>query len=190
MQDRLVIPGNDDVRAQRSRDELAWALIALMRDRSYDDISVQDICAQAGVGRSTFYAHFADKDEMFVRHIVVFGEWMGGRCAWDGVANGYRFEIEFLLNHVRDMRPVYDSLMKSRKVDLIVKVWRNKFADGFERIIRALRGDEPATMPPELLAQHLAGTVVNLLTWWLDHHYPMEPADVQQQFGRLVAGLR
>lgn len=191
MQDRQVIPGkSDDARALRSRDELAWALIGLMHEKSYDDISVLDICERAGVGRSTFYTHFTDKDEMFVRHIVLFGDMMGQRLNWDPAANAFSFDLRFVLTHVRDMRPVYDSLARSRKIDLVVNVWRNKFAEGFEKRIRELRGDATPSMPADLLAWHIASTAIGLLTWWLDHGYPLEPQAMEDNFHRLLAGLR
>lgn len=191
VQDRLVIPGaSDDVRARRSRDELAWALVALMHDSSYDDIAVQDICERAGIGRSTFYAHFADKDDLFIRHVVVFAEWMGQRLSWDGVAGSYRFDLRFLLEHVRDMRPVYDSLVRSRKAELITRVWQNNFAIGFERCIVQVRRGTPHPIDARLLAQHLAGSVINLMQWWLDHHAPMDPAQLDDQFHRMIAGLQ
>lgn len=178
------------MRARRSRDDLAWALVALMHDRAYDDITVQDICERANVGRSTFYAHFQDKDEMFVRHVVLFGEWMGRQFGWNGAANRYQFGFEFLANHVRDMRPVFDSLAKCGKIDLIVKVWRNNFAAGFERTIVSVRGDEPQPVPAALVAQHIAGAAMTLLIWWVDHHYPMEARELDAHFHRLIANVR
>lgn len=191
MRDRLAIPGpSDDIRARRSRDELAWALIGLMQTRSYDDISVQDICERAGIGRSTFYSHFADKDEMFVRHIVVFAEWMANRLGWNAATNSYCFDLCFLLEHVREMRPVYESLARSRKVELVTKVWQNTFSIGFERCITQIRDPSPHALDARLLAQHLAGTVINFMQWWLDHHYPMEPALVDEQFHRVIAHLK
>lgn len=191
MPNRLVIPGKtDDVRAKRSRDELAWALMALMHEKSYDDISVLDICERAGIGRSTFYAHFTDKDEMFVRHIVLFGEMGGQRLQWDAAANGYRFNLRFVLEHVREMRPVYDSLARSRKVELVLGVWRNKFAEGFEKRIRESRGAESPAFPADLLAWHIASSAITLLAWWLDHGYPLEAQAMEDHFHRLLAGLR
>jgi hypothetical protein len=40
------------------------------------------------------------------------------------------------------------------------------------------------------LAQHIAGTVVQLLGWWMEHHCPSEPQAMEEHFHRLVAGLR
>ncbi|MGN1022866.1 MAG: TetR/AcrR family transcriptional regulator [Lachnospiraceae bacterium] len=40
------------------------ALLQLLKDRDYADLSVSDIAKQAGVHRATFYRHFSSKDEV------------------------------------------------------------------------------------------------------------------------------
>jgi AcrR family transcriptional regulator len=187
----LPIPGDsDDARAVRTRDALATALITLMDGRPFDDISVQDICERAGVGRSTFYAHFQDKDEMFVRHIVVFGRTLGEKLGWDPSRGSYRFPVAGMFEHVRRMRPMIESLTKSRKAEFVMKVWQNNLAEVFERRIGRDRGATNAAIPAEILAQQLAGTVITLLTWWLDHHCPFEAQQMEEQWERLVSGLK
>lgn len=42
------------------------ALVALILERGWDAVSVKDVCERADVGRSTFYAHFGDKEELLV----------------------------------------------------------------------------------------------------------------------------
>ncbi|MFD4353762.1 TetR/AcrR family transcriptional regulator [Nocardia sp. NPDC058518] len=53
-----------DRRVRRTRDTLHKALIELMIERGYDKVTVSDIIARADVGRSTFYAHYRDKDDL------------------------------------------------------------------------------------------------------------------------------
>src|SRR5215212_11646165 len=53
-----------DRRVQRTRALLHDALVSLVHEKSYDDIVVKEILARADVGRSTFYAHYRDKDEL------------------------------------------------------------------------------------------------------------------------------
>ncbi|MEV6277112.1 TetR/AcrR family transcriptional regulator [Nocardia sp. NPDC051832] len=55
-----------DRRVRRTRQLLHRALIELMLERGYDRITVRDILERADVGRSTFYTHFRDKDDLLV----------------------------------------------------------------------------------------------------------------------------
>ena len=189
----VPIPGNsDDARSVRTRGELASALIALMHGRSFDDITVQAICERAKVGRSTFYAHFQDKDELFIRHTLVFGRALGGQLTWDDALGSYRFPARWLFQHVRQMKPVFDSLSRARKTEFIMKVWQNNIAEVFEQRVRAVRGGmvmEPS-ISAVILAQQLAGTLITLIVWWMDHHYPVAEHKMDEQFHRLIAGLR
>ena len=62
-----------DLRVRRSRKSLIDALCALVKDRPLQQISVRDITEEAMVNRSTFYAHFVDKYDLFT---VAIGERM------------------------------------------------------------------------------------------------------------------
>ena len=188
----MPIPGeSDDSRAVRTRGEIATALIGLMHEKGFDDISVQEICERAHVGRSTVYAHFQDKDELFIRHTVVFGRALGGQLAWDEALGSYRFPVRGLFEHVRQMKPLFDSLARARKTEFIMKVWHNNIAEVFEKRILAMRAcrSTVAPIPAEILAQQLAGTLMTLLMWWIDHHYPLAADEMEKQFQRLIAGL-
>lgn len=55
-----------DRRSQRTRQLLSSALVDLMLQKRYDEITVQNIIDRANVGRSTFYAHYLDKDDLLV----------------------------------------------------------------------------------------------------------------------------
>lgn len=55
---------SNDRRVLRTRSALHEALVRLIHEKPYDSISVGDIAARANVGRTTFYMHFAGKDEL------------------------------------------------------------------------------------------------------------------------------
>ena len=55
-----------DRRVQRTRKLLQDALIALVLEKGYEAVTIQDIIDRANVGRSTFYAHFLDKQHLFL----------------------------------------------------------------------------------------------------------------------------
>lgn len=55
-----------DRRVRRTHEQLRAALVSLILERGWDDVSIMDVCEKAEVGRSTFYIHFADKEDLLV----------------------------------------------------------------------------------------------------------------------------
>ena len=53
-----------DIRYLRTEKLIFDALISLLSEKSYEKISVQDITDRAMINRATFYAHYADKDQL------------------------------------------------------------------------------------------------------------------------------
>src|SRR4051812_31721986 len=62
--ERAETKGTMDRRVARTRALLQDALIALIPELGYAAITVEDICEKADVGRSTFYTHYAGKDDL------------------------------------------------------------------------------------------------------------------------------
>jgi AcrR family transcriptional regulator len=58
-----------DPRKKRTRDELLAAFFKLVLSRRYHEIRIADILSGSGVSRSTFYEHFASKDELLCASI-------------------------------------------------------------------------------------------------------------------------
>src|SRR5215204_4599905 len=59
----------DDRRSRRTRQLLGDALVELMLEKHFESITVQDILDRADVGRSTFYAHYTDKESLLMSEI-------------------------------------------------------------------------------------------------------------------------
>jgi hypothetical protein len=57
-------PKQRDRRVRRTHRLLHQALMSLVLEKKYEAVTVQDILDRADVGRSTFYTHFGDKDEL------------------------------------------------------------------------------------------------------------------------------
>lgn len=54
----------DDLRKIKTRMALDRAFTSLIKEKSFDDISVKDITERAMINRGTFYMHFQDKYEL------------------------------------------------------------------------------------------------------------------------------
>src|SRR5215212_6819637 len=95
-----------DRRVQRTRALLHDALVSLVHEKSYDDIVVKEILARANVGRSTFYAHYRDKDELLERGIreMLLGDGPSPAACPGGTTDAVlRFSLPFL-RHIEQSR--------------------------------------------------------------------------------------
>jgi len=63
-----------DARVRRTRDALGDALIALMQEKAFETITVQEVLDRAHVSRSTFYTHYSDKDDLLMSDADEFFE--------------------------------------------------------------------------------------------------------------------
>src|SRR5262245_58636567 len=60
-------PRKTDRRIRRTRERLGAALIALLEeDKPIDQVTIREVLDRADVGRSTFYLHYRDTDDLLV----------------------------------------------------------------------------------------------------------------------------
>ena len=177
----------DDRRSQRTRQALHQALFALMREKRYDAITVQDIIDQANVGRSTFYAHFVDKEDLASYSIeqmlgVLMASPAPGAPAGHGLIN-----TTALFEHVREQYPLFQMQMRGRGLELFIERGHADWSPKIEQELQARLppGQLPA-VPLAILANYITGAWVTLLKWWLDNKMPYTPQRMDEIFQLLV----
>jgi len=106
-----------DRRSRRTRRLIAEALIALMVEGRYDRITVQEIIDRADVGRSTFYAHYRDKEDVLISE----GERVLALLHLDPDDTGGQQLIPSLglFRHVQEHHHLYHALVRGHGVDLL-----------------------------------------------------------------------
>src|SRR5580765_5460700 len=92
-----------DRRTLRTRDALGDALVELMHERPFKSITVQDVLDRAGVGRSTFYTHYRDKDDLFISDVEDFWEMMSSMLERSGERSMRVAPVRELFSHIADV---------------------------------------------------------------------------------------
>src|SRR5882724_5885460 len=59
----------NDRRISRTRKHLWEALVALIEEKDYSEITIQDIADRADVHRVTFYLHYRDKHDLLLNNV-------------------------------------------------------------------------------------------------------------------------
>jgi AcrR family transcriptional regulator len=85
--------------AQNQREQLFGAMVAVCTVRGYEATGVGEVIALAGVSRSDFHKHFADKEECFVATLeaILKAAWRVIALSYDGQGSALRALVELIV---------------------------------------------------------------------------------------------
>lgn len=176
-----------DRRVRRTRDLLGDALVQLVQEKAFDAITVQEVLERAGVSRSTFYAHFSDKDDLLLSDADEFFALVAGRLARCAEPSERLAPVSEFFAHVAEASPFLSALVAAGKLDDVMKLGHGHFAHGIEQRLAALpRARHLVAARRAALAQALAGAMLSLLTWWLGRGRPESPEELDALFHQLA----
>lgn len=144
-----------DRRMKRTRAAIFDALIRLIFERRYDSIRTADVIEAAGVGRSTFYEHFRNKDEVLLA--VIEPVFIPLAAAASG--RGSRAALKAMLEHVWPQRALARMLFEP---PLLLKLQR-KLATMIEARLSETQEGASST----LAAMGAAAGQLAMLRMWL-----------------------
>jgi AcrR family transcriptional regulator len=188
---KAVGSGKEDRRIRRTRESLLQALLALMIEKGYEALTVQDILDRANVGRSTFYTHFRDKQELLVSGLENLRAGLAAvqakaRASSQGLESALAF-THALFDHVDGHRALYRAIAGRQSGVLVQREFQRMFASlaRHELAPFAPRGaDAKASL--DLAVSFLASALYGLITEWLDHHPRISPQEMDRIFHRLA----
>ena len=167
-----------DQRVRRTRARIDAAFLALLQRRPYGDIRISDICRKAAIGRATFYAHYATKDELlrsqFERRVApMLAIRPNSRHLIDATT---------FFAHVRDMPGLFGALMGpgGGTAPFVLR-------DCFESCVRqALEAGGVPSSRKTPLPRFMAATLLTLIEFWLESGATESPMQMQELFSSLV----
>jgi AcrR family transcriptional regulator len=174
-----------DRRSARTRRLLHEALMRLIVRKDYDAITVQDLLDEADVGRSTFYAHFAGKDELLrkgferLRQELSLGT---QRSVNQGNVTPLAFS-SVMFAHAAQYKENYRAMVGSYG-GAIVRAEIRRVLLGF--VEPELDRPIHYGIPTDLVARFIVDGFQTVLEWWLDRHPELDPAKVDRMFRQMV----
>lgn len=162
--------------------------MSLIVRKGYDAISVQEILDEADVGRSTFYAHFTGKDDLFRKGFAQLREDLRQSVITatpddPGAAMPLRFS-RAMFEHAIDYADVFRALLGARGGSLAMQEIRAALADIIAQDYRALPW--LADIPKALAIRHVTESFITALAWWLEREPDIRPEEVDRLFRQLV----
>jgi AcrR family transcriptional regulator len=174
-----------DRRILRTRDTLGDALVALMHEKNFDEITVQDVLDRAGVGRATFYVHYRDKHDLFLSDVEDFFETFSTALTRQGASTKRLLPVQELFAHIREVREFYSAVVSSGKMNDVHALGRGFFARSIDERLQ-MAGVEMESVQRSAQAHALAGSFFSLLDWWIDKGMKADPKEMDDLFHRMA----
>lgn len=182
-----------DRRQQKTRAAIFSAFIALLAEKSYNRITVQEIIDGANVGRTTFYAHFETKDDLLR---ALCGELFGHiiDSAMDAThthglySDGSAPESVFchLLQHLRENDNNILGLLSCESSELFLRY----FKDSLNELVRTQfverRRTADTPLPQDFLVNHISGSFVEMVLWWIRGRMKQTPEELDGYFRAVI----
>ena len=182
-----------DRRVQRTRQLLQDALVSLILEKGYQKITIQDIIDRANVGRSTFYSHYRDKDDLLLSGFDELAHDLNRHMRApeipDDEPGHLLHSLEFFI-HACENKELYIAMADSGGGDLIFDIAHQHMENHIEQHLNQMPaiGDQ---IPLPVITNFLAGSLLSMITWWLEQSLPYTPQEMNTMFNALaMPGIR
>lgn len=192
-----------DRRIRRTRRSMRNAIIQLVLDMGYENITIQNITDTADISRATFYLHYNDKDALlqdalnqdFEEFIAKLETSLQGLTLQEVVPRVGDAFLGFIARH----RALYYNLLINERgvpyamythIKSVAQViYMNCHPALKQAAHKNSASDEPLTpylQKLDLTSHHIAGSLVAIIIWWLDHDLAVAQDTMLEFFTRVV----
>ena len=169
-----------DARQLRSRRALTGALLALLEEMPFDQVTIREITARAGTGYATFFRHYPDKAALL------------GDVASQEIASLLAMTLPLLADnsaettralcaHVDEHRKLWSALLTGGAAGIL----REEFIRQARDVVGKVE-DGASWLPADLGVIYGTGATVDLLAWWLAQDGEYSSDEIAAILNRLV----
>lgn len=182
-----------DRRVQKTKKILSESLIALILEKGFEKVTIQEIIDRANVGRSTFYTHYENKEQLLLAGPENLGVslWnITGQHKSQSGKGGLDFLPLFL--HARENVALAKAMFGRKSGELFNGHLLNHLSEGIKEKFKNTFGK---TKQDKLWLQYqsrsLAAAVLSLLVSWLEDDMPFSAEEISKKCERMVvAGFK
>ena len=173
-----------DRRVRRTRHALQDALIQLILENGYDSVTIEEITDRADLGRTTFYLHFKDKEELLMHAIDTICEdfiekhstLLEAIDIHEDALKKLRYNLDDrilyqIFVHARENADLYKVMLRGEGGPRATRRFANIIQDETVKRLNQIKGLE-IKVPVEIFAVNFSGMLMELVTWWLEEDQP------------------
>jgi AcrR family transcriptional regulator len=177
-----------DRRVRKSQEAIKMAVIGLMIEKDFDQITIQDISNRADVSRRTIYLHYTDKfdllDKLIEEHITNLREICESTEDDAGYGDMGLVWFEYFENHSL----FFSALLASKGSSFFRSQFLSFFVGELKKGNSMSEGGSIAAITEgiNVEVQFLGAAIVGVVEWWFKKEKPLPPSVMAERIGALL----
>ncbi len=181
-----------DLRIVKTQNALYNSLIKLIKDKPFEEIKVADICNDALVNRSTFYAHYSDKYDLFIDFINNLKDTMLKDLEQnEQIVNTKKYYMEMIsliLDHIESKKDIYSSILISNKSGIIFDIIGDVAVKDINKRME-ISNIHQGNVPTDIMVIFYLGAVTSVGIEWLRGKDKYNKEDILNYLDELIPDL-
>jgi AcrR family transcriptional regulator len=212
---KMMSPNIPDRRVRKTRKLLQDALIELVAEKGYESVTIREVLDRANVGRSTFYAHFQDKDQLLHSVLDYLGELFDQHkerllaatkhaakpentdptlglsptlSLFQFVGQNHRFFKAMLGKGGYGIftKPIYDYVFAHLHGLFTKPMDDDVLAHLHESFKMVISREKYDSLESEVVAHYFVSAFIGILVWWVEKDMPCTAEEIDKLFRRLA----
>lgn len=162
----------EDLRVIKTKKALSDAFMHLLSKKSFEDITVNELCEAAGIRRATFYKHFTDKFQYLasfthsLRDNFDSAIWKSSNP--DTTAHYYTEYVNRMLTFIKENQKIIENIMKSGVLPSMISIiMEQNYRDTLDRLRESVSAGMYSISSSETVAAMFSGGVTLAIYMWL-----------------------
>lgn len=173
-----------DRRIAKSQEAIKKALVEIMSEKNFDDITIQDISDKANVSRGTLYLHYTDKFDLLDRLIEEHIEELREICKSTAEMNFKEANLPWF-EYLKSHHLFFSTMLASKGSPAFRSRFIEFLIEEFQDEIDTTKGKNQG-MQKEIILQFIVTSYVGIVEWWIKSGM-LYPSDVMaEQVGDLL----
>lgn len=150
------------------------SFVALLREKKFEKISIQEIADAAMINRATFYAHYADKQALYDNLIAHFLDDFQEILDKSDIIDGTTLHLEkaeeilatfytFVRENPELAKVIVDKSQDTTLLDQFIMILQTRYPEFFEAMTVF---DGEHQLPKEFIVSYISSILVGTLRFW------------------------
>ncbi len=183
----------EDRRITRTKSALNQAFFELIKEKGYASVTVEEITSRANLGRTTFYLHYQDKEDLLLAGLEE------QLTAWVNEITRLPLVLWFQKSNSKLIRWIFQTVFETVKANedifaLVTQEQTSRLYERFRRILaeavtKVIEGNPwsknrlaEVSLPISYLIDYFAGAIWASIVWWATNDFSPSPEEMANYF--------